>query len=177
MARTKVLLLGASGSIGTYAVQLASYFGAEVTGVCSTANLQLVKSLGAGNVIDYTVTDFTKSGGTWDFIFDTVGTRSFTECRDSLTQNGIYLSSGPGNFFQNLFYVLWTSKSGGKRVKVMFDKADLEHLSYLKDLLEAGKLKPVVDKCYPMEQIVEAHRYVDKGHKKGNVVITVMQGR
>ena len=172
-AGQRVLINGASGSIGTYAIQLARYFGAEVTGVCSTTNLELVRSLGAGQVIDYTVADFTRSGQHWDFIFDTVGTRSFAECRNSLTQNGIYLSSGPGNFIQNLVYVLWTSMVGNKRAKIMTDKAEIEHLVFLRDLLESGELTPVIDKIYPMENIVNAHRYVDKGHKKGNVVITI----
>jgi NADPH:quinone reductase-like Zn-dependent oxidoreductase len=172
----KVLINGASGSIGTAAVQLAKYFGAEVTGVCSTTNLELVKSLGADSVIDYTKEDFTKSGQTYDIIFDAVSKSSFSRCKGLLTQKGVYLSTVPG--LAILFQMLWTSKIGSKKAK--FSATGLrpipERMILLKELIElveAGKIKSVIDRRYPLEQIAEAHRYVERGHKKGNVVLTV----
>ena len=170
----KVLINGASRSVGTYAVQLAKYFGAEVTGVCSTKNLELVKSLGADKVIDYTKEDFTQSGETYDIIFDTVvGKTSFSGCRNSLKQNGFYLAVAGG--LKELIQMLWTSVIGSK--KVIFGGGlaceRKENLLFIKELIEAGKIKAVIDRRYPLEQIAEAHSYVDKGHKKGNVVITV----
>jgi NADPH:quinone reductase-like Zn-dependent oxidoreductase len=169
----KVLVYGASGSVGTYAVQLARYFGAEVTGVCSTANIELVKSLGADKVIDYTVEDFSNNGETYDVIFEAVDKSSFSACIKSLKVDGIYLNIAvplPGP------RMLWTKMTGSKRLMLGENPPEkAEDLTFIKDLVEAGKLRPVIDRCYPLEQIIEAHRYVDKGHKKGNVVITVQQ--
>ncbi len=167
----KVLIYGASGSVGTYAVQLARYFGADVTGVCSTSNIELVKSLGADNVIDYTKEDFSTNGQIYDVIFDTVGKSSLPDCMKSLKKEGIYLQAvaTPATSLQMQLASITSNKTliGGTAVR----KA--ENLNFLKELVESGEIKPVIDRTYPIEQIVEAHRYVDKGHKKGNVVITV----
>jgi NADPH:quinone reductase-like Zn-dependent oxidoreductase len=170
-AGQKILINGASGGIGTFAVQLAKYYGAEVTGVCSSTNLELVRSLGADQVIDYTREDFTKTGQTYDVIFDAVGKSSFSRCKSSLKERGIYLDTLPR--LTTLLQVQWTSMMGSKKVKMQGAPAILENLLFLKGLIEAGKLKTVIDRRYPLEQTAEAFRYVEKGHKKGNVVITV----
>ena len=172
----KVLINGASGGAGTAAVQLAKFFGAEVTGVCSTRNLELVKSLGADKVIDYTKEDFTQNGETYDIIFDTVvGKASFSGSKNSLKQNGYYLAVAGG--LKEGVQMLWTSVYGSK--KVIFGGGMAcerkEYLQFIKELAEAGKIKPVIDKIYPFEKTVEAHRYVDGGHKTGNVVISIEQ--
>jgi NADPH:quinone reductase-like Zn-dependent oxidoreductase len=175
-----VLIHGASGSVGAAAVQLARYYGAEVTGVCSTANLEWVKSLGADRVIDYTREDFTKNGRTYDIIFDTVGNRSFSECRGSLAERGVFLTTGV--MLGNMLHVLWTSMAGGRKARFAATglrpaREKAKDLVFLTELIETGKLKAVIDRCYPLEQIVDAHRYVGQGHKKGNVVITISAGR
>ena len=168
----KVLIYGASGSLGTAAVQLVKYFGAEATGLCSTANVELVKSLGADKVIDYTMEDFTQNGEPYDIIFDTTGKSPFSDCIRSLKQNGIYLRSVHMTLSSNL-RGSWTSMTSSKKVIGGVATEQKENLVFLKNLIEAGKLKPVIDRRYPFEQIAEAHRYVDKGHKKGNIAITV----
>jgi len=167
----KVLIYGASGAVGTYAVQLVKYFGAEVTGVCSTTNLELVKSLGADKVIDYTKEDFTRSGVTHDVIFDTVGKSSFSGCMRSLKKEGIYLITVAAPALS--VRMRWASMTSSKKLIGGVATPKTENLIFLKELIEAGKIKPVIDRCYPLEQIAEAHRYVEAGHKKGNVVITV----
>ena len=151
-AGQNVLIYGASGAVGTSAVQLSRYFGADVTGVCSTVNRELVKSLGADSVIDYTNEDFTKRAERYDIIFDAVGKTSESECRKILTPTGMFVSVMKGHSGESA-----------------------EDLVFLKGLVETGKLRPVIDRCYPLEQIAEAHRYVEQGHKKGNVVIIVRQ--
>jgi NADPH:quinone reductase-like Zn-dependent oxidoreductase len=169
----KVLINGASGSVGTAAVQLARYFGTKVTGVCSTPNLELVKSLGSDRVIDYTKEDFSENGGVYDIILDTVGNVSFSRCKNSLTPTGKLLLVAAG--LPQLIDMLWTSMAGSRKVIGGGGMASerKEYLIFLKELIEAGKLVPVIDRRYPLEQTAEAHRYVDKGHKKGNVVITL----
>jgi NADPH:quinone reductase-like Zn-dependent oxidoreductase len=170
-AGQKVFIYGASGAIGTNAVQLAKYFGANVTGVCSTTNLEMVKSLGADKVIDYTQEDFTQSGETYDLIFDAVGKTSFSRCKSLLKPNGIFLPVLLD--LPEIVQMLWSSMTGGKKVKGGPAAERVEDVIFFKELIEAGKLKPVIDRCYPLEQIAEAFRYVEQGHKKGNVVITI----
>jgi NADPH:quinone reductase-like Zn-dependent oxidoreductase len=165
-----VLINGASGGIGTFAVQLAKYFGAEVTGVCSTRNVALVQSLGADKVIDYTQADFTNNGETYDIILDAVGKTTFSQCKDALKHNGYYLNTVlVGAAMQGRWYAMTTGKHviGGTAIP------RTEALVFLKELSETGRLKPVIDRCYPLEHMAEAHRYVEAGHKKGSVVITV----
>jgi NADPH:quinone reductase-like Zn-dependent oxidoreductase len=170
----KVLVNGASGSVGTAAVQLAKSFGAEVTGVCSTKNLELVRSIGADKVIDYTKEDFTKNGEDYDIIFDVVvGKTSFSRSKKSLKPNGFYLAVAGG--LKDMLQMVWTSVFGSKKVIVGggVDCEKIESLTFIKELIEAGKLKAVIDRSYPLEQMVKAHRYAEEGNKKGNIVITV----
>jgi NADPH:quinone reductase-like Zn-dependent oxidoreductase len=169
----KVLIYGASGSLGTAAVQIAKSFGAEVTGVCSTTNVDLVKSLGADKVIDYTKENFTKNGAIYDIIFDTLGKSPFSGCVKSLTHNGIYLRAVHMSL-SPVVRGLWTSLTSSKKVIGGGVIERKENLVFLKELIETGKLKPVIDRRYPFEQIAEAHKYVNKGHKKGNIAITVL---
>ncbi|WP_416666259.1 NAD(P)-dependent alcohol dehydrogenase [Egbenema bharatensis] len=170
----EVLIYGASGALGMAAVQLAKFFGAQVTGVCSTAKLELVKSLGADNVIDYTKEDFTQSSKTYDIIFDTSGKSPFSGCLSSLKHNGVYLRAVHINL-SPILRGLWTSITSSKKVISVTAIERKEDLIFLKELIELGRMKSVIDRRYPLEQTAEAHRYVEQGHKKGNVVITVEQ--
>ena len=149
-AGQKVMIYGASGSVGTYAIQLATYFGAQITGVCSTTNLSLVKGLGADEVIDYTKEDFTERKSYYDIIFDAVGKTSFARCKKSIAPKGKFLTVNKG-----------------------LARGRAEKLRFFKELIEDGKIRSIIDRTYPLEQIVEAHQYVEKGHKKGNVVINL----
>jgi len=163
----KILIYGASGSVGTFAVQLAKYFEAEVTGICSTTNIDLVRSLGADKVIDYTKEDFTQKGETYDIIFDSVIKTSFSRCKGSLKRKGVFITVD-----YPILQAFWTSIFC--RRKVIFGIANkIEDLTFLRELIEKRKLKSVIDKTYRLDQIVEAHRYVESGHKKGNVVINM----
>jgi NADPH:quinone reductase-like Zn-dependent oxidoreductase len=167
----RILIYGASGAIGTAGVQLARYFDADVTAVCSTKNLELVRSLGADRVIDYTKEDFTKNGHTYDVIFDAVGKHSFRRCRSSLEPDGIYL---PTDGFGNLMWALVTPRIGGKKVVFQIPpRQTKQDVLFLKELMEAGKYRPVIDRRYPLEDVVEAARYVETEQKTGNVVLTI----
>jgi NADPH:quinone reductase-like Zn-dependent oxidoreductase len=167
----KVLVNGASGGVGTAAVQLAKHFGADVTGVCSTANVELVRSLGANHVIDYTKEDFTENGNTYDVIVDTVGTAPFSRSKNSLKERGrLLLVLGT---LLDMLQIPWVSMTSSKKVIAGPAAGRAEDLRFLAELAEAGEFKPVIDRRYPFEQIAEAHSYVDTGRKKGNVIITL----
>jgi len=167
----RVLINGASGGVGVFAVQLAKYFGAEVTGVCSTKNVDLVLSLGADRVIDYTKNDFTiEKEQKYDIIFDVVGKSSFSKCKKILTEKGIYINIVPTFFL--FFQMFWTSKMSKKKV-ITGIASDDNDLHLLKELIESKKLRVVIDRTYSLEQVVDAHTYADKGHKVGSVVITL----
>ena len=168
----KVLIYGASGGIGTFAVQIAKSFGAEVTGVCSTTNLELVNSLGADTAIDYTKENLAARGETFDVIFDTIGKSPFSDCVKSLKKKGIYLRA-VNMELSPILSGLWTSMTSSKKVVGGVAEYTSENLNFLKELIESGKMKSAIDKRYTLEQMAEAHAYVDTGHKKGNVVITV----
>ena len=177
-SKQKILINGAGGTIGPFAIQLAKYFGAEVTGVESTRKLEMLYSIGADHVIDYTKEDFTKCGATYDFILDVVSRSSFSGSIRSLKQNGNFLIANPGlsqmvrGKLTSMRYSM-PGRKGGKQVIFGTVHPKTEDLVFLKELIEAGELKAVIDRCYPLELIAEAHRYVETGHKKGNVVITV----
>ncbi len=170
LQRKKILVYGASGSIGTAAVQLAKHFGAHVTAVCNTKNVELVRSLGAEEVIDYLKDDFTKNGKTYDVIMDAVGKLSFARCKGSLEPGGAYL---PTDGFRNIFYWLLHKRFGDKKVLFEIPRFRKEDVVFLKGLLETGEYRPVVDRIYPLEDVVEATRYVETQQKTGNVVLRV----
>lgn len=167
----KVLINGASGAIGSAAVQIAKHYGAEVTGVCSTPRLAYVKSLGADKVIDYTREDFAQNGERYDLIFDILGKSSFGHCKQSLRPNGVLLFASFK--IKQLLQMAWTSLTSDKKVICALAPGGAKDLIAVKELIEAGKLKTIIDRSYPMEQAAQAHRYVEEGHKKGNVVITI----
>lgn len=167
----KVLVVGASGAVGSAAVQLAKSFGATVTGVCSTSNIALVKSIGADHVIDYTKEDFTENGEMYDVIFDTVKTISVSRSLKSLNKNGIMILSAAG--MSEMLQGLWISMTSNQKVLTGVISHTAADIIFMKELIEAGKYKPVMDKTYSLEQIAEAHAYVEKGHKKGNVAIEI----
>jgi NADPH:quinone reductase-like Zn-dependent oxidoreductase len=167
----KILINGAGGSIGTFAVQLAKYFGAEVTAVDSGEKLDMLRSIGADHVIDYKREDFTESGEVYDVIFDVVGKLSFSPNAKSIKPDGTYITANPR--LPQMVQGLWTSMRSSKKVVMETASGTVEDLVFLKRLIEAGKLKAVIDRCYPLEEIAEAHRYVETGQKQGNVVITI----
>jgi len=172
-----ILIYGASGSVGTAGVQLAKYFEADVTAVCSTKNVELVRALGADQVIDYTQEDFTKNGKMYNIIFDAVGKHSFRRCRHSLKSGGIYIETDLGFLWHVPLLALLTRRIGDKRVALGITRYSKQDVLFLKGLIEAGKYRAVIDRCYPLEQVVEATRYVETGQKTGNVVLTVNSDR
>ena len=167
----KILINGAGGSIGTFAIQLAKHFGLEVTAVDNTAKLEMLRSVGADHVVDYTQEDFTQNGQVYDLIFDVVGTVSFSHSKGSLKPDGAYLLANP--IRGQLLPGLWNRMTGSRKIMMQTASGSLQELLFLKELVEAGKLKTVIDRTYPLEEIVEAHRYIETGAKQGNVVITV----
>jgi len=170
----RVMVYGASGAIGSAAVQILKHIGAEVTAVCGTKNVERVKSLGADNVIDYETEDYTKTDETFDFVFDAVGKRSYAECKNILTSRGTYYSSELGKGGQNPLLALWFGITGSRRVIFPIPRINKENVEYIKQLIEAGAYRPLVDRTYPLDQIVEATRYVETGQKTGNVVIKIV---
>ncbi len=166
-----VLINGASGSVGTYAIQFAKYFGAEVTGVCSSGNMELVKALGADRVIDYTKEDFIERHETYDIIFDTVGKLTFSHCKKRLTERGQFLMTVAG--IPQFARVFWNSIAGRKKAVAGIAKVSKENLVFIKNLIEREKIRPIIDRKYGMNEIVQAHQYVDSGHKRGNIIISM----
>lgn len=170
-----VLVYGATGAIGSAAVQLLKHFGAKVTAVCNTKNVDLIHSLGADTVVDYQTQDFTKTETKFDFIFDAVGKSSFGRCRPLLSKNGIYISTELGKNGENILFALFTPLFGGKKVLFPIPTINKADVIFLKELVEKGEYKPVIDKSYKLDQIVEAYKYVESGQKTGNVVIKIAE--
>jgi NADPH:quinone reductase-like Zn-dependent oxidoreductase len=169
----RVLVNGASGGIGTATVQLLKYYGAHVTAVCNTKNIELIKSIGADSVIDYTREDFTNSNEKYHYVFDTVGKSTFGRCKSLLEPDGVYISTELGPWSQNLFLALITPMAGGKKVTFPFPSDHRRSVLLIKKIIEEGKFKPVIDRTYPLGEIADAYRYVETGEKTGNVVITI----
>jgi NADPH:quinone reductase-like Zn-dependent oxidoreductase len=167
----KVLIIGASGGVGTFAVQIAKLHGAEVTGVCGPTNVDLVQELGADFVIDYTQEDYAKNNQTYDIIFDVVAKQTFSKCKQILSKNGIYLANNPSS--ARYLYQLITSKFTGKKLKLVTADESAEALNQLREWIETGQIKPVIDKVYPLSQVAEAHRHYETGHAKGRIVIGI----
>jgi NADPH:quinone reductase-like Zn-dependent oxidoreductase len=176
-ARQRILVYGASGSVGTAGVQLAKHFGTHVTAVCNTKNVELVRSLGPDEVIDYQQEDFTKNGKAYDVVFDAVGKHSFRRSRRSLNPNGVYVDTDLGFMWHVPLLALLTKRIGAKKVALGITRYSKDDVLLLKELVEAGKYRPVIDRSYPLEQVVEASRYVETGQKTGNVVLTLDGGR
>jgi NADPH:quinone reductase-like Zn-dependent oxidoreductase len=170
----QVLVYGATGAIGSAAVQLLKHFGAKVTAVCNTKNVALIKSLGADTVIDYQTQDFTKTETRFDFVFDAVGKSSFGQCKPLLSKKGIYISTELGKNGENIFLALFTPLFGGRKLLFPIPTIDKADVIFLKELVENGEFKPVIDSYYKLDQIIEAYKYVETGQKTGNVVITII---
>jgi NADPH:quinone reductase-like Zn-dependent oxidoreductase len=169
----RILIIGASGSIGSAAVQIAKYhFGAEVTGICNTEGLEYVKALGADKVIDYSKQDFTKNGVTYDLIFDVLGKSSFSACKDNLSDHGMYLVASFK--MKQVFEMLWSNLIGGKKIVCALSFETKEDLIYIKELVELGKFKVIIDKTYPLEQLSQGHRYYEEGHRKGSITVSII---
>ncbi|MHA2298470.1 MAG: NAD(P)-dependent alcohol dehydrogenase [Candidatus Hodarchaeales archaeon] len=168
----KVLIIGASGGIGTFAVQIAKLYGAEVTGVCGPTNVDMVKEIGADFVIDYSKEDFTKNGQTYDIIYDVVAKSTFSRCKNSLSKKGVYVANNPMNSKKQLLQLV-TSKFTGKKLKIVLADESADALNLFREWIENGKIKPVIDKVYPLNQTANAHRHYETGHSKGRVVISI----